>query len=55
MDIIVAQCLAPVEHDDESETTPSEANSGVKLMEFEKLPDSSGEGVEISPCNRTIL
>ncbi|GIK00135.1 hypothetical protein Aspvir_004154 [Aspergillus viridinutans] len=49
MDITIAQWLAPVEHDDQSETTPSEANSGVKLMEFERLPDSSGEGVEIGP------
>ncbi|PKX97242.1 zinc finger CCCH domain-containing protein [Aspergillus novofumigatus IBT 16806] len=56
MDITVANWLAPVEHDDQSETTPSEANSGLKLIEFEKLPDSSGEGAEVSPTwNNDLL
>ncbi|RHZ47716.1 zinc finger CCCH domain-containing protein [Aspergillus thermomutatus] len=57
IDIKVAHWLVPVEHDDQSETTPSEAISGVKLMEFEKHSDSSSEGVEIglSTWNNHLL
>ncbi|RHZ68955.1 hypothetical protein CDV55_103233 [Aspergillus turcosus] len=56
IDITVTHWLAPVEHDDQSETTVSEGNSGVKLMEFERLPDSSGEEVEVNLVpKRTVL
>lgn len=49
MDTTAAHWLAPVQNDDQGETTPSEANYGMKIMEFEKIVNSPGEGDEVGP------